>query len=102
MRRLISILNIMIERRQKWDASRYALSPADRRSTSTTQLLLAIHQSARAARGKARQGVEILLLSAINLVRVNGAPLRQFRHRRYLAQGLQGYFGLECGIKLLA
>jgi hypothetical protein len=80
MRRLISILNIMIERRQKWDASRYALSPADRRSTSTTQLLLAIHQSARAARGKARQGVEILLLSAINLVRVNGAPLRQLRH----------------------
>jgi transposase len=26
MRKLISILNIMIERRQKWDASRYALS----------------------------------------------------------------------------
>ena len=27
MRKLISILNIMIERRQKWDANRYALSP---------------------------------------------------------------------------
>jgi len=26
MRKLISILNIMIERRQKWDASRYAVS----------------------------------------------------------------------------
>jgi transposase len=26
MRKLISILNIMIERRQKWDAKRYALS----------------------------------------------------------------------------
>ena len=26
MRKLISILNIMIERRQKWDANRYALS----------------------------------------------------------------------------
>ena len=26
MRKLISILNIMIERRQKWDAKRYAVS----------------------------------------------------------------------------
>jgi hypothetical protein len=26
MRKLISILNVMIERRQKWDAKRYAIS----------------------------------------------------------------------------
>jgi hypothetical protein len=65
-------------------------------------LLLAIPQNARAAREKARHVVENLLLPAIDLVRVNAVPLRQLRHRRYLAQCLQGNFGLECGIKLLA
>jgi hypothetical protein len=54
-------------------------------------LLLAIHQSARAAREKARHVVENLLLPAIDLVRVNAVPLRQLRHRRYFAQRLQGY-----------
>src|SRR5216683_1096958 len=65
-------------------------------------LLLAIPQSARAAREKARHVVENLLLPAIDLVRVNAVPLRQLRHRRYLAQCLQGNPGLECRIKLLA
>src|SRR5258708_5705586 len=65
-------------------------------------VLLAIPQSARAAREKAGHVVENLLLPAIDLVRVNAVPLRQLRHRRYLAQCLQGNSGLECGIKLLA
>src|SRR5271170_3870175 len=65
-------------------------------------LLLAISQSARAAREKARHVVENKLLPAINLVRVNPVPFRQLRHRRYLAQGLQGNSGLECAVKLLA
>src|SRR5258708_25377928 len=64
--------------------------------------LLAIPQSARAAREKARHVVQNLLLPPLDLVRVNAVPLRQLRHRRYLAHGLQGYSGLECGIKLLA
>jgi hypothetical protein len=65
-------------------------------------MLLAIPQSAPAPREKARHVVENLLLPAINLVRVNAVPLRQLRHRRHLAQRLQGNSGLECGIKLLA
>jgi len=64
--------------------------------------LLAVPQSARAAREKARHIVENLLLPAIDLVRVNAVPLRQFRHRRDLAKRLQGNPGLEYGIKLLA
>jgi hypothetical protein len=65
-------------------------------------LLLAIPQSARAAREQARQIVENLLLPAIDLIRVNAVPLRQLRHRRDLAQCLQGDLGLECGIERLA
>src|SRR5450755_4437066 len=59
-------------------------------------LLLAIPQSARAARKKGRHVVENLLLPAIDLVRMNAVPLCQLRHRRYLAQCLQGNLGLEC------
>src|SRR5580704_18348400 len=65
-------------------------------------LMLLLAKSARTGPEKARHVVENLLLPAIDLVRVNAVPLRQLRHRRYLAQRLQRNFGLECGIKLLA
>jgi len=58
-------------------------------------LLLAIPESARAGREKARHVVEDLLLPAIDLVRANAVPLRQLRHRRYLVQGVQSNFGFE-------
>src|SRR5450755_811331 len=65
-------------------------------------LLLAIPQGARTAREKARHVVQNQLLPAIDLVRVDPVPLRQFRHRRDVAQGLQGNLGLECRIELIA
>ena len=64
-------------------------------------MLLVIPQSARAARKKARQIVENLLLPAINLVRVNAVPLRQLRHRRYLAQCLQAILALNAASNFL-
>jgi hypothetical protein len=61
-----------------------------RRSHARAMLLLAIPQSARTAREKPRYVVQNLLLLAIDLVGVNAVTRRQFRHRRYLAQCLQG------------